>query len=111
MVWVGPHTRKGVARLVMDAFSEHSSSPIHHVDGNPLNNSIGNLAYVETGTHGFLHAKRKLSQEDIREIRRSALPVTQLATRFGVHPGHLSRVRSGRRPRRGSPMALTLDQD
>jgi len=78
----------------------------HHVDGNTLNNEPANIARLcvrhHLEAHGSLErfskiarGRRKLTDEQVREIRASSETLTSLAKRFGVSLQTASNVRAG----------------
>lgn len=76
------HKRHGVHRLVAAAFLGPSEMQIRHLDGNPLNNKICNLAYGTakensmdrhkhgTTVRGEKHYKAVFTNDQILEIRK-----------------------------------------
>lgn len=104
-------------RLVCEAFHGASEKEtVNHIDGNKLNNSVGNLewaTYAENNRHGFrtglmkmpppspageANPKSKLSSADIIYIRENPhrLRGTQLAEKFGVSTTAISAIRTGK---------------
>jgi hypothetical protein len=77
-----------------------------HLDGDKLNNRLDNLAWKTKSNHaredyalgiwpqfpGF--KPRKLTDDQVREARRSKETGVSLAQRFGVTPGTISYARS-----------------
>lgn len=78
-----------------------------HLNGDHLDNRWENLVWmthvendalrVEHGTMsvGERNGRSKLTDEDVREIRRIGLPATGLAPRYGIHRRTLKRVLVG----------------
>lgn len=102
-----------VHRLVLEAF-QGPCPPGHesgHIDGNPANNALTNLAWItkrENAYHRLLHGTMlfgrrnpaaRLDEDVVREIRAQAGRVSQrgLAARFGVGPSTIRRVLTGKR--------------
>lgn len=50
---------------------------------------------------GLRNGRAKLSEQDIEDIRTSALRQVDLCRKYGVSDGHISRIRSG--DRRANP--------
>lgn len=81
---------------------------INHIDGNTVNNAAANLEYVtnygnerHAAKHGLKawgerHGMRKLTADDVREIRSSTTPSRLLADRLGVVMGTIQAVRAKR---------------
>lgn len=80
---------------------------IRHLDGNPLNNRVSNLAYgtqaentADSMRHGTFalgsqRVQSKLTDDDVREIRSSNLSGDELALKYGVVKSIISRVKQG----------------
>lgn len=88
---------KEVHRLVMTAFlgERPKTHHGHHIDGNPLNNALGNLTYMPVAAHLATRAFRrgtqqpgaKLTEDTVRAIRRfhaEGARGADLARWFGV---------------------------
>jgi hypothetical protein len=71
-------------------------NPEHLFIGTPKDN-IADCACKDRIQHGESHYNAKLSEDDIREIRASALTQKELATHYGVDPSHVSRIKTGDR--------------
>jgi len=85
---------------------ENPAAQRHHRDGNTLNNSPENIALYCVRHHLEVHGslerfariargRRKLTDEQVREIRSSSETLTSLAKRFGVSIQTASNVRAG----------------
>lgn len=102
-----------VHRLVLAAFVGPcpEGQQCRHLDGNPRNNCLPNLAWgtpyenaqdrVRHGTATALKGEAtpaaKLTEADVVVIRASTDTNRALATRYGVDPSTISLARSGRR--------------
>ncbi|CAJ5439400.1 HNH endonuclease family protein [Burkholderia pseudomallei] len=79
---------------------------VAHGDGDKSNNCLGNLRYATprdnqadrrvhgTTCEGEKHPMAKLSEEEVRAIRRSATGTKALAAQFGVHPSAIVKIRA-----------------
>jgi hypothetical protein len=71
-IWIKPKTHQKEHRAIVERFlgrkldvKEH----IHHIDGNPQNNDIGNLQIMSNSEHQKLHRRlRKIHRFNEREI-------------------------------------------
>jgi hypothetical protein len=100
---------RSVHRLVLEAFVGPNPEGMvcRHLDGNPRNNHVGNLAWgthVENGADQYTHGTRargtrvraaKLTEDDVRLIRESTDLSRALAVRFGVSKSAINRARHG----------------
>lgn len=100
---------RAVHRLVLEAFVGPSSLEVNHIDFDPANNHLGNLEYVThaanirhtadagRGHAGTGHHFNKLTEEQVREVRRLRGKVSQrkLAKRFGVSQTAIYYIQSG----------------
>lgn len=84
---------------------------VHHRDGDRSNNNPSNLAVMSQAEHAALHApdllsrrnghrgssnpRAKLTDEDVLIIRSSSASGRSLASRFGVNPSTIHRIRNG----------------
>lgn len=100
-----------VHHLACEAF--HGPRPtgldVAHNSGVRSDNSETNLRYdtrkgnlADTAPHntrptGERHGAAKLTKSDVLAIRQATEPHAILATRYGVHPNHISRVKRGER--------------
>lgn len=97
-----------VHREVMRAFRPEGEGLVRHLDGNPTNNHLSNLAW---GTHleneadkklhgtamlGERHHQAKLNREQVATIRASRARGVDLAAKYGVTPTLISRIRKGK---------------
>jgi len=112
LVASGKHRSRYVHRLVLEAFVGPSPSGMEcrHRDGDRQHNVLSNLAWGTCGDqvddrrrHGTLergeaHHASKLTEQQVREIRRTRGTVTETAwaDRLGVNPGAIYDARSGR---------------
>lgn len=97
-----------VHSLVMLAFKgpRPEGMQIGHLDGNPLNNNVSNLKYVTgkqnaehreahgTVVRGTKHWKAKLSEDQVRKIRKMALRTNHkaIAEIFEISPANAQAV-------------------
>lgn len=105
-----------VHRLVAVAFigpAPSESHQINHIDGDKTNNRADNLEWCtasENGTHayrnglsvprkGSQHGRSKLTEDQVREIRRLGGTMTQreIAAHFSVNQPQIHRILSGKR--------------
>lgn len=109
----GTQDKYPVHRLECEAFigAVTIGMEVHHIDNNPSNNQLENLALVthKQNMEACCAARRqswgernghcKLSCKDIEDIRSSFTgewgQVTKLGRVYGVTPGHISNVLSG----------------
>lgn len=84
---------------------------VHHRDGDKSNNSPENLEVMSQSEHASLHApdllarrnghrgqsnpRAKLTEADVAVIRSSSASGRSLASRFGVNPSTIHRIRNG----------------
>lgn len=82
-----------------------SDMVINHKDGNPLNNSPGNLELVtqsSNNTHSYRALNKKVVKrndvlnfyiaENIRNLKKTGLTHKQLGEMFGISKGHVSQI-------------------
>lgn len=91
-----------VHHLVLEAFRGPRPSPAHecrHLDGNPLNNCVENLAWgtqhenrIDQHRHGRLCFK--LTDAQVREIRESSEPALTIAPKYGIARNYVYAIRS-----------------
>lgn len=91
----GKTRTKCIHRLVAEAFitNDEGKPQVNHIDGDKANNTVENLEWC-TGQENVLHARdvlgrqisgrRKLTDDDVRDIRESSEPYRSLARRYGV---------------------------
>lgn len=80
-----PEHRLVIERLIGRALGSHEQ--IHHIDEDTLNNSPSNLQIVSRAEHRRIHAAKKLTAEDVVQIRAMAaggLTHPAIARRFNV---------------------------
>lgn len=104
-------TMAPVHQLVADAFhgERREGLTVNHINGNKRDNRPENLEYVtirenllhgyRTGiikNHGEHNRGAKLTEEEVREIRGSNLPASELSLKFGIGSEQVWRVQSRR---------------
>lgn len=105
----GAHSRAYRLVRTMDACAHADETCLgklsrHHDDGNPWNNGLSNIVILCESHHHRLHHRRRpqtgernpnarLTWEDVRTIRSSTDNDKALASRFGVHPSHIFKIR------------------
>lgn len=114
--WVDGVERQ-VSRITMGEVIGRELRPnevVHHRDGNPANNNVGNLQLMSWGEHSKLlrhteEAKkkislgnwsRKLTPDDVREIRKMSaggIRCDRIASIYGVPPSHISNIKNRKR--------------
>lgn len=105
-VALGKSNSKGVHTLVMRAFvgEPPQGMEVRHRDGNPANNCLFNLQYgtrSENNKDTTLHGRRKLTPEQVRNIKARAEKGFaygdryQLALKLGVNPGTIYKILTG----------------
>lgn len=92
-------------RVVWEAVNAQPVPPGHlvaHRDGDPTNVRYANLVLRTQREHGHLlrspgaaHPDSRLTAEQVREIRSSAIPGWLLAKRYGVGADHIGAIRRG----------------
>uniref|UniRef100_A0A6M3J4A2 Putative homing endonuclease n=1 Tax=viral metagenome TaxID=1070528 RepID=A0A6M3J4A2_9ZZZZ len=87
--------------LVAAAFlgSRPGGAWVHHIDGTRDNNQVSNLEYIDAHKHkvmstqGARSSSAKLTEQDVREIRRmyaaGAFSYDVLGDLYGVHPSNI----------------------
>lgn len=100
-----------VHRLVALAFCgapPHESAHVLHADGDKTNNTAANLRWgtpadnhADTERHGRRrkgerHPQAKLTEDAVRDIRKSTAKAAQIAARHGITREHVWAVRCGR---------------
>ena len=116
-IYTAPHkkTRKGVGRLVCEAFNGgYSNLEVRHLDGNSWNNNAENLVFgtsAENSADWKLHGScglvakvvRKLTDEDVSEIKRLVSldgkrgAHGRIAKTFNVSREHVRDICSGKK--------------
>jgi hypothetical protein len=120
-LWIdGVQSTEKVHRLVAMVFLEESETKleVNHIDGNKRNNSSTNLEWVshqENITHAMLlglmsigssHPISKLDEEAVLLIKQlfvAGLSNQEIANRFGVARGTISKIRDGKTWKHVSP--------
>lgn len=102
----GDRKKFKVADLVASAFigPKPAGYETCHEDGNPSNSSAENLRYdtprgnqADRKRHGTNRRREPvLSLEQVLEVKNSGLSGLKLAKKFGVSPGAISHIRTGR---------------
>ena len=99
---------KSVHRAVYEAFVGEipGNEVIRHLDGNPANNALSNLKtgsrsenFHDCYAYGGRHGHGKLHREDVQRIRQllaQNVPQVEIAKRFGVNRGTISKIKTGR---------------
>jgi hypothetical protein len=102
-----------VHRLIAIAFipNQESKRCVNHIDNNPINNNVVNLEWCTQkeniqhalkqgrmlGARGEKQTTSKLTSSQVLEIRDSPLLQKELSVLYGVTPGHISTIKSGKR--------------
>lgn len=90
-----------IHRVVAQAFhpNPENKRTVNHIDGNKKNNRADNLQWATTSENN-LHAHdtglmniRKLTVEQVKEIRQSSLTDIQLGKLYGVRQGNIWNIR------------------
>jgi DNA-binding transcriptional regulator YiaG len=77
---------------------------VHHRDGDPFHNGLGNLQVLTRKEHRKLHrhqvgernSRAKLTQTQVDEIRASPLKQRALAELYDVSQSHISNILAGK---------------
>ena len=98
-----------VHRLVAEAFLGESSLQINHKNGDKKDNRVENLEYctaLENARHaievlgksqsGENHARRKLSKEQVVEIKGSAESHASIGRKYKISSSHVRDIRLGK---------------
>jgi hypothetical protein len=107
----GVSETRRVHRMVLEAFvgPRPDGTECRHLNGEKLDNRLVNLAWgtpeentADTVKHGARVVgertyNAKLREDDVREIRRSRLPLKELTAIYGISQAQASRVRNGSR--------------
>ena len=100
----------GVHQLVLMAFVGPMPAGFQgrHLDGNGLNNAVGNLAWGTclenqcdrarhgTTNQGARNANAKLTADEVARIRAAGGSHAAVAASFGISKSHVSNIRAGR---------------
>jgi hypothetical protein len=112
----GKRKQISVHRAVALAFLGNGHCPhclgaytVNHKDGNPYNNHVGNLEYItqasnsktktSTQRHSQNSPTRKLSEENVKEIKRmlkDKIKGTTIAKQFSITPSTICDINKGR---------------
>lgn len=102
------HVHRLVHAIVAEAFigPRPNGLVVRHLDGNPTNNAVTNLAYGTQSdnlrdwpNYGGRTSNQKLTIEQVREIRRmltSGGTLRGIAAHFGVAPGTIFAIKKNR---------------
>lgn len=74
-----------------------SDEIVHHKDGDPTNNRIGNLELTTKREHARTHGLVKLSESDVHKIRQclgEGRTQSELAVMFGVTPSNIYQIKA-----------------
>lgn len=97
-----------LSRLLLICFvgnPPESNSEARHLDGNPRNNNLSNLAWgspKENQQDRFRHGTdcagsrsptAKFTEEEVKEIRESIIPARKLAKKYGVYHTTILQIR------------------
>lgn len=99
-----------VHKLVLEAFvgPRPAGAEARHLDGNPANNSLGNLVWGSsaeneadkrlhgTDNRGARHGMAKLTIDQAQAIRDASGTNRAIAARFGISQTQVSVIRSGK---------------
>lgn len=92
-----------VHRLVLEAFVGQcpEGHQCLHLDNNPRNNRLDNLKWGTIAENhstiqrvGEYNGRAKLTEEDVKYIRKYAGPLKDLVNKFDVSYGHITNIRS-----------------
>ena len=104
-----------VHRLVAITFVEGNSDlTVNHIDGNKLNNHFSNLEFISSSENtkhahrigivpkpvqkvGTENIRSKLSESEVKEIRKSDLSLRKLAGIYKVHNSVIQGIKNGTR--------------
>jgi hypothetical protein len=99
-VWIN-NKAQFVHRLLATVFygEPQEGNQARHLDSNPTNNRLGNVKWgtrkeneedkIANGTHSSQIKKSKYSDELIKEIAKSILPISILSEKYGIRRKHI----------------------
>lgn len=106
----GVKKNRPVHRLVAKEFIGPDNRQVNHIDGNKVNNTIGNLEYVSPGynlshaysiglknAQGSNNGRSKLTEEDVLNIRKmleEGITQSTLSKKFNIHQTTVSNIRT-----------------
>jgi len=110
----GERSKRVVHRLVLEAFvgpcpGSSSTHECRHLDGARDNNHLGNLEWSTisvnqmdrakhgTSNRGTQHPGNKLTEQQVREIRRSPMSSYQLSKKSGIDASYIRSIRRRKR--------------
>lgn len=116
-LWTGEKVlNRIVHRLMAQAFilNPENKKQVNHIDGDKTNNKLTNLEWATdsenirhavatglmVGRKGTKHHNAKLTEDDVREIKRlakSGMLRRDIAKRFGIAKNHITRITTGTR--------------
>lgn len=85
----------------MEAFApkrDEGCADVAHLNGDPKDNRLGNLAYVSRGEnnrHVLYHGRRKVTEEQVKLLQKATCfnEAAYLAECFGISVSHADHIR------------------